>query len=143
MLITDYPTYHIFRNGSILSEHSKKFLKPGGEYKHVTLLKNGKEKSFYIHRLLAMHFIPNPNNYDCVDHIDGNRLNNSISNLRWCTKAMNNRYDNHKLRCNNKSGYRGISYDKTRNKWRVNKTGIFGKRFNTLEEAIEYLQNNI
>lgn len=48
-----------------------------------------KQKIHKIHRLLAEHFIPNPDNKPCVNHIDGNKLNNSISNLEWATVSEN------------------------------------------------------
>lgn len=52
-----------------------------------------------------------------TDHIDGNRLNNTRSNLRTCTYAQNNK--NAKTRKDNKSGYRGVYWEKSCNKWRV------------------------
>ena len=44
----------------------------------------------YDHRIVALAFRPNENNYPCIDHINGDRLDNSVSNIRWCTSSMNN-----------------------------------------------------
>lgn len=58
-------------------------------YMYVYLSKNGKSKSFLLHRLVAKHFIKNPNNYPVVNHIDYNKENNVYTNLEWCTQKMN------------------------------------------------------
>lgn len=60
-------------------------------YKFVALVVNGRKniKHKYIHRLVAEHFIENPNNYVEVNHIDGNTLNNNVENLEWCTHKQN------------------------------------------------------
>jgi len=55
----------------------------------LNLTVNYKWKSVTIHRLIAIAFIPNPNNYRTVNHIDGNKQNNDISNLEWCTQKEN------------------------------------------------------
>ena len=66
----------------------RKDLNKKGYYTY-TLYKNGKSQRKLLHRLLAKAFIPNPNNYPCVNHIDGNPLNNDLSNLEWCTYSYN------------------------------------------------------
>lgn len=62
----------------------------------ASLYKNGKRKNLLVHRLVAMAFLDNPNNYPEVNHIDGNSLNNNVNNLEWCTKKYNmqHAYDN-------------------------------------------------
>lgn len=63
--------------------------KKGKVYYSTSLYLNGVRKCFYIHRLVAESFIPNPDNKPCVDHIDCNVDNNSVENLRWVTQREN------------------------------------------------------
>lgn len=73
-----------------------KYLHPGrqNKTKHmtITLCKDGKSKSFSLHRVVASTFIQNPNKYPCVNHIDEDPTNNIVSNLEWCTHLYNNNY---------------------------------------------------
>lgn len=64
----------------------------------MELYKNGKAKKIKMHRLVAETFIPNPNNYPCVNHKDENKLNNCVDNLEWCTYSYNNSYNNCHIR---------------------------------------------
>ena len=73
----------------------EKILKPGTQqngYLIVTLHKNGIHRSYYIHRLVAAAFIPNPEGRPCVNHRDENKQNNSVENLEWCTAKENINY---------------------------------------------------
>lgn len=72
----------------------EKILKPckANGYLQVYLYKEGKSKMYKIHRLVAMAFIPNPDNLPCVNHIDEDKSNNCEDNLEWCTVAYNNTY---------------------------------------------------
>lgn len=95
--IKDYEDLYMVSNtGLIKSLHwnKEKLLKQvirnnNYPYYFVGLLKDGKRKYFAIHRLVAMMFIPNPNNYEQVDHLDGNKLNNNVENLEWVTPKEN------------------------------------------------------
>ena len=66
----------------------KTFTTKAGYYQ-IALVNNGKRIKKYVHRLIAEAFIPNPQNKPEIDHIDTNRVNNSIDNLRWVTKIEN------------------------------------------------------
>lgn len=61
-------------------------------YLMVSLSKNGKQKIFKIHRLVAQAFIPNPNNLPQVNHKDENKTNNCVENLEWCSAEYNTNY---------------------------------------------------
>ena len=63
---------------------------------------NLNRKTFYKHRLVAKQFIPNQNNYNCVDHINRDKTDNHIQNLRWCTNSDNSQ---------NRSSTRGVEYE--------------------------------
>lgn len=60
-------------------------------YKVTVLSKSGKTKTINVHRLVAEAFIPNPNNLPCINHKDGNKINNCFDNLEWCTYSHNNK----------------------------------------------------
>ena len=64
----------------------------GRGYANVNLYKNGKRKNILIHRLVALAFIPNPENKPMINHKDENPLNNCVDNLEWCTASYNNIY---------------------------------------------------
>lgn len=89
--VEGYPDTLISREGIIISRYGKvlKHMKCHSTgYLRVRI--RGKRKN--IHRLLALNFIPNPNNYPMVNHIDGNKHNNNLINLEWCTIYQNNKH---------------------------------------------------
>lgn len=63
--------------------------KVGKGYLGLQIKKNQEYKRFTIHRLVALHFIPNPNGYKQINHKDGNKVNNHYSNLEWCSAEQN------------------------------------------------------
>lgn len=62
------------------------------DYQIINLSKNGTFKTYRLHRLVAETFIPNHNNYPQVNHIDGNKQNNCVSNLEWCNNSYNQKH---------------------------------------------------
>ena len=108
-------------------------------YWEIGICKNRLGVTKKIHRLIAISFIDNPKNHPQINHIDGNKLNNNISNLEW----VNNRENAcHRVKSSNyTSKYTGVSYFKRDNKWRsgIHVKGVsirFGM-FKTEEEAYQ------
>lgn len=92
--IIGYPNYEVYSNGEVFSVKKGKFLKKckdGGYYK-VGLSDNGIQKMHTIHRLVAVHFKDNPKNKPCVNHLDGDKLNNNDWNLEWAEYSENNQH---------------------------------------------------
>lgn len=84
--------YAVNENGQVWSFRNSIFLKNQKNtagYSQVSFSFNGKVLNKRVHRLVAEAFIPNPNNYLEINHIDGNKENNSIGNLEWCTRSEN------------------------------------------------------
>lgn len=99
--IKGYEDNYIISNcGNIKSKKTNKnvYFSNSKNYKRVLLSKNGKAKGYSVHRLVAQNFIPNPNNYPCVNHLDCDKTNNRVDNLQWCTYKQNNNHKNHNLK---------------------------------------------
>lgn len=84
--------YGITSCGKVWSYRRNRFLDLHSNckgYLQVGLTKDGKRRMLKVHRLVAEAYIPNPNNYKTVDHIDSNRRNNCVNNLQWMTQRDN------------------------------------------------------
>lgn len=82
----------ICSDGTVISNNTGRAMstkKIGAGYVGLNLWDGKKHVTKYIHRLVAEHFIPNPSNLPEVNHKDGNKENNDISNLEWCTVSHN------------------------------------------------------
>jgi hypothetical protein len=123
MEIQGYPDYLIYDDGRIYSRKRNGwkggFIQPKPS-KHGYLriaLSDGtyKPKKYSIHRLVAEHYLPNIENKPQVDHIDRDKTNNHVSNLRWVTQEENNQ--NRGINSRNTSGHKNIVYFKRTNRW--------------------------
>ena len=141
MEIVGYENYLIYEDGKVQNKKTKRYLSTcdNNGYLQVGLYQNGRHKNYKIHRLIAEHYIPNPDNRKEVDHINRNKKDNRIENLRWVTRSENNL--NTTVQKDNALGIKNICYDKTYDRYDYKKT-IMGQRhrktFKTIEEAIAY-----
>ena len=146
MQINECPDYIIYENGDIFSKDrtithntgSKHFYKSQkiSPQKHksgywcVNVQVNKQRKHFYVHRLIAIYFIPNPNNLPFINHKDCNRVNNNIDNLEWCSNMHNTQS------INTSRNFGSVS--KSNNKFRARYTSngiLYGKQFDSIEEG--------
>ena len=95
--IEGFERYLISNYGRVWSKRGERVLKTwisNCGYELVGLTVNSKTTKVSIHRLVAKHFIPNHNNKEQVNHIDGNKINNKAQNLEWSTQSENMRHAN-------------------------------------------------
>ena len=81
--------YSVSSNGDIRNDKSGRILKQTLNNRYLKVSLGRKNGGTTVHRIVAKYFCKNPNNYDCVNHIDGNPTNNNYLNLEWCTHSHN------------------------------------------------------
>ena len=91
IIINTWDNYAVSNMGRVKNIRNGRVLKlvENGGYLQVNLCQNGKKATFRVHRLVALTFIPNPMCKKEVNHIDGNKMNNSVDNLEWTTHKEN------------------------------------------------------
>lgn len=111
--IKGYSHYRIYKNGRIYSEFINRYITPTEDSSHYlqnTLVDdNGNRKTIKTHRLVAIAFLPNPENLPDVNHKDFNRRNNNVENLEWCTEKYNTQYTSKYNLDINKESYMKLS----------------------------------
>ena len=150
--IIDYPGYYVDELGNIYSGKGKtlklrrKVTQKNG-YEYVLLMRDGKGYNLRVNRIVAKAFLPNPNNYPYVNHLNEIKNDNRVVNLSWCTPSENLKYGTardklnrlislpDRPRRNNTSGRKGVS--KKGKKWVVYFNGKYLGTFKTFEEAVK------
>lgn len=90
--LKEFPHYGVTKDGRVYSYHNNMFMKTPcmkSGYPEVKLNENGKRTVRAVHRLIAVTFIPNPLNKREVNHINGDKIDNSVENLEWVTPKEN------------------------------------------------------
>ena len=124
--INGYANYSVSNKGRVRIDKTGKMrsLVLGTNGYYQVQLFNPTRKLHSLHRLIAEAFIPNPNNYPCVNHIDEDKTNNSIENLEWCTYQHNLTH--------------GTRIDRARDKQRTSMLGKKNRAIKMIVDGIEY-----
>lgn len=104
--VKDCENYIVYPDGKLFSIKRGVFLKGGLDtdgYRQHILCVNGERYCKKIHRLVAQAYIPNPHNHPVINHKDGDKLNNNVDNLEWCTISHNTK-EAYRLKALNQSG---------------------------------------
>ena len=113
-----YINYQVSNLGRVRNATTGRILKPGKDkdgYEKVVLRKDNCSKTHKVHRLVARECLENPESKPCVDHIDHDKANNQMTNLRWATLSENQ--GNQQLQANTSSKYKGVSWHKRIKRW--------------------------
>lgn len=112
----------------------------GNGYLTVSLTANNARKRYYVHRLVADHFVPNLGGGNSVNHKDFDKYNNRADNLEWCTQAQNVRYSSQRMRKSHKQWKQAATTEKyiyfRNGRYRLSIRNKIDKTYPTLEEAI-------
>ena len=115
------------RNGTEYIMHKNEMIVKlqNQKYQMVMLMVNGKQKAFYVHRLVAQAFIPNPDNLPEVNHINEDKYDNRVENLEWCTHSYNMKYGTRMdrvrqtmIESGNWQDYSGFSDEEKKEMWK-------------------------
>ena len=134
-IVENYPRYEVSDGGEVRIIQNDKILKKSvdtrGYYK-VTLTNDDGRKTFFVQRLVAMAFVPNPHNFNQVNHIDENKQNNNSNNLEWCDIIYNCNYGTRNQRISKANKNRVFSEEhiqKLSESQRGENNSMYGRRY--------------
>jgi hypothetical protein len=137
VMTNNFGTFWVMKDERILSP----VISNKGYYV-LSLVKNKRKKQFRVHQLVATHFLENNGNYNCINHIDGDKLNNNIENLEYCTHSHNQK-EAFRLGLKQPSkSMLGRLDDLCPNSIPINQytlDGVFIKRWNSAREAMRHM----
>ena len=118
--IQGYPDYDVSDQGFVLSKNKMRILRGTVDnvgYPCLNLYCDTVRRHVRVHTLVADAFLDNPKDCKYVDHVDGDKTNNVVENLRWCSNSQN--VCNKRKSSNNTSGYKGVWFHRQAGKWQV------------------------
>jgi len=133
MEVKDFPNYLIYEDGRVWSKKYSKFLKPSDNQRgyYQVVLYGEKKKTKKIHRLVAENYLDNPDNLPEVDHINRDRGDNRVENLRWVTNDINQK---NKGFHNTNNKYQWIS--RKGDKYQFRRTSCKTLNYGTIEQCL-------
>lgn len=134
--------YQVSNMGKVRNNITKRILKQSINrkgYNYVSLSMYSVVKTAVVHRLVALAFIPNPENLPQVNHIDGNKINNCVENLEWCTNRENQIHANKMNLIKHKTLN---EHPRARTVLQFDKDGHFVKEWNCIKNAADYYNIN-
>ena len=135
--ITDYPNYEVSDAGEVRNVITGKVRKAGLNGRGYPQVKLPGGKTMTIHRLVASHYIENSENKPMVDHIDRDKTNNHVSNLRWANQSENMQNTDYHVRKTDGTNHIRITAYQTFCVQIAGRTAV-NKNFKTLEDAITF-----
>jgi hypothetical protein len=137
--------YFVTEDGKVFGSRGFELKLNINSSKYFTIRCEKLNKSFSVHRMIAETYIPNPQNKPQVNHIDGNRLNNHISNLEWVTRSENMRHSVYTLGKKNKGKLSNDDVEYIKNNYKMRTKGRtqndLAKKFGVTQGAIRYILN--